>query len=324
MNADMLGKGGGGARGGRGGGARGGGHHRGGGGRHHHHGGGRRVGRRGIWGGPLPFVYDVPDGIDVDELLAAADAVDEAHAKDVAREVVRQLKGAAAPAAVGAFDEELALLDAELIGQGFGDFGLSSVFNLAANLAQGGLSIYEQETKKRQGEEDKRQAQAQLQGRLQAAISADAAAAQAGARASYSAAQKLPSAEVDRLAAAQAEAAQARAGAGLPPEAQQKRIEAAERAMASATSKAQAAPKDAYALAQVRAWQQTIARLVGGGGAPAPAGTVPGAPGTAAGPPPAAAGPGWLQGSTGPIPNKVIAGGGAVLGLLVLVRAVAR
>lgn len=323
----MIGKGGGGgARGGArggGGGARGGG----GGGarhRHRHHGGGRGRGwGRGGWGyGGPAFVYEVPasQGVDIDALLEAAeiaDAADEAHTKNVAREVVKHLR--AGTAQVGG---DLDLLDADIVGEGeggggggFGDFGLSSIFNLASNLAQGGVNIYEGEQKKKQAAAGRAKSAAEEQSRLQAAISADGAATQAAARAAFSAAQKLASAEVDQAAAAQASGAQARAGAGLSPDSTRKRIEAAEKALAAATSKAQAAPKDAYALAAMRAAQATLNKIQnaeivgpeGGGSAPASRAASGGGGGA-----------GWLEGKTGPVPNKVVAGAGALgaLGLL--------
>lgn len=310
---------------GKGGGGHGGGHHGGG----HHHG---RGGRGSGFGGPLPWIYDVPQGIDVDELLDAADAVDAAQNRSLAKEVVRQLRGQKAT-----LGEDLDLLDAVMLGDDdsegkkkdsgkgggggggmFGDFGLSSIFNLAGNLAQTGLNIADSEKQKQQAQQTADAAKAKTtaddRNKLNAVLAADAAASQAAAKAAYSAQGKLASAPIDASAAQQAAQMQARAGMGLSPAVTDQRLDAAQKALAQATAKAQANPKDGYAVALMNAWQATLNKIQNvqitgpesGGGKAGKGGKGGGS---------------WLDGKTGPVPNKVVAGAGVLAagGLLVKV-----
>lgn len=271
----VVGRGGGGG-GGHGGGGRGGGH----GGGHGRGGRGRIPGgiRRGggVWGGG-PWVYDVVpygEGIEVDDLTDAIEHHKNA-AREVAKEVVHQLdKGQVK------LGEDLDCLDAELLGEEksaappaagkggsssggglFGDFGLGTLFQTAGSLAQAGVNLYESEKAKQDAEAASAKSSAQERAKLEAAISADVNAAVAAARAAFSAQSKLASAAVDASAASQAAAAQARAGASLSPESVEKRLEAANRALAAATAKAQANPKDAYALALMNAWTATTNKI---------------------------------------------------------------
>lgn len=137
----------------------------------------------------------------------------------------------------------------ECVGLDAGSFG--SIFQAAGELAKGGISLYEQD-------KAEKKAAADSDAKLKAVIAADVAASVAAARADVSAQAKSASAQVDKAAAEAAARAQDRAGSALSPTNSAQRAEAAEKALAQATAKAQASPKDAYAVALMKAWTATV------------------------------------------------------------------
>lgn len=311
-------------------------------------GGGGRGGSRHPWGGGpfarggwvYPFVIDetplVSSGVDIDQVLAADDAEAE---KSLAKEIVKQLKAGTAKVG-GLFEADLSdldLLGAEVLGDDgkassekgsggggglFGDFGISSILNLASKGAETGISLY-------QKDQAQKASSAAEQKRIEAAIKADGQATAAAVRADLSAQlaagagkdpKKAAQAAADASTAATMANLQAATGAGLSPAAQEQRLQAAQTALQSATDALASRPGDAAAIARVTAWNKTLNKISSAG----LAGPSSGGPFSEAKESGGTAGKsidGWLSGKTGPVPNKLIAGGGAVVAGVVVLKA---
>lgn len=317
--SDDIGKGGGGPRGPRGprGGGRRGGLRRG--GHTHHYGPGGVV----LYDNPL-LVYDAePVEAEllppVPALLRAAEA--EGQKKGWAKAMMSAIgeRVTAFTDDMAALDEEFDLLDADtLVGDGssgggfFGD-ALSSVLSVASKAAETGVSIYQKDqARKAQSAAD--------QQKLSTAQKADQQAVAAAVRAELSAkaaaaapkdAGKQAEAQTDAQTAATLAQAQSQAGAGLSEEGQAARMQAAQQALQAATDALDKQPGNAAAIARVNAWNKAMNRL-NSASIVAPQGQ-----GQAA----AAPEPSWLSGKTGPVPNKVLAGGGAVVAAVLVLRA---
>lgn len=139
----------------------------------------------------------------------------------------------------------------DLLGAEGGGFDFGTIFKAAGELAQGGISMYEQK-------QAKEKAAADDSAKVNAAVQADTAASVAMAKADYSAVMKAPSASIDAAAAEVASRAQDRAGSVLGTDGQAKRAKAAEAALDRAIVNAQNKPKDRYAMALVKAWTATV------------------------------------------------------------------
>ena len=120
---------------------------------------------------------------------------------------------------------------------------IGPIVQAAGGIAQGGLSIYEQQEKEKK-------AKAESASEVAAAIRDDAAAASALANAAASTMLKRPTADIDQ---ATANAALSRSRSHGPS---QGRADAAQKALDAATAAARKNPKDAYKMALARAWVQ--------------------------------------------------------------------
>lgn len=181
----------------------------------------------------------------------------------------------------------------------------------AGELAKGGISIYEQHQAEEAAAAAKQKAVADDAAAARAAISADVTASLASARAQMAAQLKQASAPIDREAAEMALRAQDEAGADLSPAASKQRVDAARKALETATRKAQASPKDVYAVSLMRAWTATLNK----------AGNRQIASATSLVPEAGQGGPSWFtRPVVGPVPGWGVLAGGTVaatgLGLL--------
>lgn len=135
---------------------------------------------------------------------------------------------------------------------------IGPIMQAAGELAQGGISMYEQEQAKKDAEAKQAQSAAEAKRKLDAAIQADLNATLAMARAMASAQLKSPAAATDATVAEAMGRAQDRAAAGLSAADNEKRVDAAEKALDAAAMAASANPKDVYKQALAKAWTQTI------------------------------------------------------------------
>lgn len=127
------------------------------------------------------------------------------------------------------------------------DFGYGTLFKTAGGIAEGAIVAHEQDVAQEKLDKDE-------ETRVSAAVAADIAASNAQARAEISAQLKSPSASIDAQAAQLSASAQDKAGGALSDAGSQKRAVAADKALADAIKNAQAAPKDGYKAALVKAW----------------------------------------------------------------------
>jgi len=199
-------------------------------------------------------------------------------------------------------------IGSEELGFDMGDVG--SMFQAAGGLTTGIVSTVQKDQQEKKLAADEKAA-------LDKAIAADVAAAAAlarsdlaaqlvaGAGAKVTAAQKS-AADLAKAAADSACDAQDRAAAKLSPEANEKRADAADVAKANAITAASTAPNDASKVALSKAWV-TVANKAHSG-AIVSSGKKDGGELVKA----EKGGDGWLAGKIGPVPNKAIAGVGAL------------
>jgi hypothetical protein len=131
------------------------------------------------------------------------------------------------------------------------DFGYGTLFKTAGGIAEGAIASKEEDDAKQKSEKEESDA-------VTAAVAADIAAANAQARSDTSAQLKSSSADVDAQAAQIAFDAQDKTGAALSESGAKKRGAAADKQLANAIKNAQAAPKDGYKAALVKAWTATV------------------------------------------------------------------
>lgn len=187
------------------------------------------------------------------------------------------------------------------IGFDFGD-GFGQILQAAGGLTTGITSMVKKD-------QDEKKLASDDEAKLKSAIAADLAAAAALAKADVSVQLKSASAAIDKAAADSAESAQDRAASKLSSDANDRRADAADQALARAVAAAQAAPKDGYKSALVKA-MTTVANKAHSGAIVSSENKGSEVAKSDSG--------SWFSGKTGPVPNKAIAGVGA-LGVAALV-----